>query len=136
MSHCVLTAFNKQLSELNVTPTGYAAGLYFLLKREVQRINEYTNGAWVPYYAAKLALHYGLRLEVEHSIWTPELYLACENSEILERMIQRGIWGREVSQTTLRPAVYLSLAQQHAYYSDVPWDEWTVLAIKLSQEKT
>ena len=135
---CVWDACKQHLAYLGKRRTWLDYNWYFITRVTTQGWSRKpTFGGIVPYIVSGIAGHHGMWIETQHKYWTPAHYASVANFWQRAKIIPYApLFGNDVKQITLAPAIYLSLDTQHAHFAQsVPNDPSIVMALQIRRKR-
>ena len=118
---CVYEAYAEYMDYLGITVSGVDHILYRAMKYATHGVRpQYTFGGVVPWMYITLGKLHGLRLTMEHRVYSKDHHLIVADNKVQRFIIRHTDYGRWVRRFTLCPAIYLLLGQQHAVFSLTP----------------
>ena len=135
---CVYNAFLIYMEFLNKPVSGVDYVFYKAMKYATHGPTpRYTFGGVVPWMLSGLGRLHGLRLTMEHRVYSKAHHLLVCDNDIQEWVVRRTDYGEWVRKFTLAPAIYLLLGSQHAVFStEVVYQHCPTAAFQYHQKPT
>lgn len=137
--HCVFHAYGAHLVYLGVTRVDWDWEYYkWFMELTHGEVDCPTWGGIIPCLIDYLAYGRGLVVSAQHRAFgSKEYYKSDEMSRYAHDIRRRPDWGLLVETITLKPAIYLLLADGHATFSEtVPVKGVPVMALQLQKKES